>query len=194
MGERAVLLTTPHGNVLWDMVTLVDQETTDFVRPSFLLPSLDPLTRQLHRARAIISPIAHRTTSSPIPTYQESQYADDLPRSPRRDGNLAPTPLHHLRGLGINIQLPRLHFPRRQGMALPPTLLGANNLFHRRPSRYAEWNRTRRDGCENRRAFSREPGPALGAEIVHSGYDCYCAGKAPYLPLDILSKPLSSLP
>ncbi|KAL9111968.1 MAG: hypothetical protein Q9227_003588 [Pyrenula ochraceoflavens] len=29
IGQRAVLLTTPHGNVLWDCITFLDQETVD---------------------------------------------------------------------------------------------------------------------------------------------------------------------
>lgn len=29
IGERAILLQTPHGNILWDLITLLDQETVD---------------------------------------------------------------------------------------------------------------------------------------------------------------------
>lgn len=32
IGQRAILLQTEHGNVLWDLIALLDQETVDFVR------------------------------------------------------------------------------------------------------------------------------------------------------------------
>lgn len=31
IGQRAILLLTPHGNVLWDCITYLDQETVDKV-------------------------------------------------------------------------------------------------------------------------------------------------------------------
>jgi len=32
IGQRAMLLQTEHGNVLWDLIALLDEETVDFVR------------------------------------------------------------------------------------------------------------------------------------------------------------------
>lgn len=31
IGERAILLQTPHGNVLWDLIAFLDQATVDFI-------------------------------------------------------------------------------------------------------------------------------------------------------------------
>ncbi|KAF1812402.1 hypothetical protein P152DRAFT_34692 [Eremomyces bilateralis CBS 781.70] len=31
IGQRAILLQTPSGNVLWDLITLIDEETVDFI-------------------------------------------------------------------------------------------------------------------------------------------------------------------
>jgi len=33
IGQRCMLLQTEHGNVLWDLVTLLDQETIEWVSP-----------------------------------------------------------------------------------------------------------------------------------------------------------------
>jgi len=33
IGQRCMLLQTPDGNVLWDLITLLDQETIDCVSP-----------------------------------------------------------------------------------------------------------------------------------------------------------------
>ena len=32
IGQRAIFLQTPHGNILWDCITLLDQDTIDFIR------------------------------------------------------------------------------------------------------------------------------------------------------------------
>jgi glyoxylase-like metal-dependent hydrolase (beta-lactamase superfamily II) len=32
IGQRCFFIRTPHGNVLWDMITLLDQETTEWIR------------------------------------------------------------------------------------------------------------------------------------------------------------------
>lgn len=32
IGQRAFLLETPNGNLMWDLVSLLDDETIDFVR------------------------------------------------------------------------------------------------------------------------------------------------------------------
>ena len=39
IGERAFLLQTHAGNILWDMITLLDDDTIDFVRIFFPLPN-----------------------------------------------------------------------------------------------------------------------------------------------------------
>lgn len=33
IGQRAILIETPEGNVLWDLITYLDDKTIEFVRP-----------------------------------------------------------------------------------------------------------------------------------------------------------------
>ena len=86
IGQRAILIQTPNGNVLWDCITLLDQETVDKVT-------------QLQKEKLQV--FICRLT---LP--------DHVLRGARSNSNIPPPLLYHTCQLVLDLLLPRLHLQR----------------------------------------------------------------------------------
>ena len=110
IGQRALLLVTEHGNVLWDMVGLIDQETVDFIN------SKGPLKAIIISHPHYYSTHAEWSAAFPgVPIHISSDDQEWLTRPP-----LHPTAHQYLDGLqgvarqilpGVTIIKAGGHFP-----------------------------------------------------------------------------------
>lgn len=114
IGQRALLIQTPYGNVLWDLVCYLDEKAVEKVPCNITFPVSSLCGSQAsHPFRSIPAHPTAQPLIKPTP--------DQLPRRPLPDHNLPPPLLHNLGRLVPHLQqhshLPSSH---RQTMAQPP--------------------------------------------------------------------------
>ena len=138
IGQRAILLRTEHGNVLWDCLSYVDDATVEKVGETYALGGAGPRGRDIScctRVKLLAGPFrsdvlvlhTHLTPalhcSNPLlaRVYSAHSITDPRPGRPRRHRHLAPALLYHAPRLGPRLRLPRL--PLRRGLTMAVTTL-----------------------------------------------------------------------
>lgn len=97
IGQRAFLIQTEHGNVLWDLVCYLDEKAVEKVCTRFCSSSsLIPLFVQFPlQQESPFTTIPSQSFPKP-PTNSPSPLPDKLPRRPLPNNNLPPSLLHNL--------------------------------------------------------------------------------------------------